>query len=115
MAKITLEIPDELAEQLAQVGDRLAELIALSLQQPALPAYAYRYVLDFLVANPSREELAAFGPTPQMQQRLATLLARAKAAELTPAEVHELDDYEHIEHLIILLKAGTLRFFDTKP
>ncbi|MBC8123845.1 MAG: hypothetical protein H7Y22_18660 [Gemmatimonadaceae bacterium] len=112
MVKITLDVPDELAEQLVQVGDRLVELVTLSLQQPALPAHTYRYVLDFLATNPSPEELAAFKPTSQMQQRLGTLLARSKAGELTPAEARELDDYEHIEHLIVLLKAGALRFFD---
>ena len=36
MAKITLEVPDELLEQLTQLGERLPELLALSLQQPLL-------------------------------------------------------------------------------
>jgi hypothetical protein len=31
--KITLEVPEELSQQLATVGDRLPELLALSLQQ----------------------------------------------------------------------------------
>ncbi len=45
MARITIEVPEELSDQLAQVGDRLPELLALSLQQPALSAHIYRYIL----------------------------------------------------------------------
>lgn len=46
MPKITLEVPEELSQQLASVGDRLPELLALSLQQPPLPAHIYRYILN---------------------------------------------------------------------
>lgn len=70
MARITLEVPSELSDQLAQVGDRLPELLALSLQQPALLAHIYRYILNFLASNPTPEQIAAFSPTPEMQERL---------------------------------------------
>jgi len=70
--KITIEIPEEFSQQLAQVGDRLPELLALSLQQPPLPAHIYRYILNFLASNPTPEEIAAFNPTLEMQQRLRT-------------------------------------------
>ncbi len=39
--------PMRLADQLALVRDRLPELLALSLQQPALPAHIYQYVPQF--------------------------------------------------------------------
>ena len=42
MRTITLLVPDELADQLAAVQDRLPESLALSLRQPALPAQLYR-------------------------------------------------------------------------
>jgi hypothetical protein len=45
MAQITLNVPDDLSNQLLQLGDRLPELLALSLQQPALPAQLYRQIL----------------------------------------------------------------------
>jgi hypothetical protein len=54
MPKITLEVPEELAAQLATVGDRLPELLRLSLQQPALPAHIYRYI-----ASPTTPEFAS--------------------------------------------------------
>lgn len=43
-----------------------------------------------------------------MQQRLQTLLGRNKAGELTPIEQGELNEYERIEHLMVMLKAGSL-------
>lgn len=109
MPKITLEVPEELSQQLAQVGDRLPELLALSLQQPPLPAHIYRYIVNFIATNPTPEQIAAFSPTPEMQQRLAILVERSKAGEFTEQERMELDEYERIEHLVIMLKAGNLR------
>ncbi len=108
MAKITLEVSDELRDQLAQIGDRLPELLALSLQQPPLPARIYQYILAFVASQPTPEEILAFRPTTEMQTRLQTLLVRSKAGELTPCEQQELDEYERIEHLIVILKAGSL-------
>ena len=106
MPRITLEVSEELSQQLAQVGDRLPELLALSLQQPAVPAQVYRYILDFLASNPTHEQIAEFKPTPEMQQRLRILLTRSNAGELTPTELKELDEYERIEHLVVMIKAG---------
>ncbi|MBW4671787.1 MAG: hypothetical protein KME60_31280 [Cyanomargarita calcarea GSE-NOS-MK-12-04C] len=110
MPRITLEVSEELSEQLAQLGDRLPELLALTLQQPALPAHIYRYVLDFLASNPTPQKIADFKPTSEMQERLRTLLTRSKAGELTPSELKELDEYERIEHLVVMIKAGNLSY-----
>lgn len=43
-----------------------------------------------------------------MTDRLQTLLARCKTGELTQLEQQELDEYERIEHLMIMLKTGHL-------
>lgn len=104
------KISEELSQQLAQVGDRLPELLALSLQQPAVPAQVYRYIWDFLASNPTAEQIAEFKPTPEMQERLRTLLTRSNAGELTPTELKELDEYERIEHLVVMIKAGNLSY-----
>lgn len=109
MATVTIEIPDELSELIAQAGDRLPELLAQSLKEPTLPTHVYRYVLDFLASRPTHEQVAAFGPTPEMAARLRTLLAREAEGELTPAEKAELDEYERLEHLMVMIKSGSLR------
>lgn len=115
MAKITIEVSDELSEKLAQVGDRLPELLALSLQQPPLPTYIYHYILDFLASKPTPEEMVAFRTTPEMVERLQPLVGRNKSGEITPAEQQEINEYERIEHLIIMLKAGSLPYLTSTP
>lgn len=109
MTTITIEVPDELSELIAQAGERLPELLAQSLRQPVLPAHVYRYVLDFLAGAPSAEEIAAFGPAPGMAERLRALIEREQAGDLTPAEKAELDEYERLEHLMVMIKAGARR------
>jgi len=108
MAQITIDVPDELSDRLTEMGDRLPELLALSLQQPPLPARVYRYVLDFLASNPTPEEIVNFRPTSEMQERLSALLLRSQNEQLTESERQELDEYERIEHLIIMLKTDSL-------
>lgn len=111
MATITLEISDDLLEQLSPFREQLPELLRQCLHQglqPAFPAQVYRYILDFLTSQPTPEQIAAFRPTPEMQSRLQTLLARSNSGELNALEQQELDEYERIEHLIIMLKAGNL-------
>ncbi len=114
MVRITIELPEELSEQLAQVGERLPELLALSLQQPALPAHIYSYILNFLVSNPTSEQIVAFEPTLQMKQRLCTLISRERSGEITETERKEIEEYERIEHLVIMLKAGSLPYITSK-
>ena len=114
MATITLDVSDEIAAQLHAARDRLPELVALSLQQPAVPAHIYRFIVDFLASNPSPEDLAAFGPTPEMQERLQTLLHRSRSDNLTAVEQAELDEYERIEHLMVLIKSRNLSALATQ-
>ncbi len=109
MATVTIEFPDELSELVEKAGDRLPELLAGSLREPTLPAHVYRYVLDFLASRPTPEQVASFGPTPEMVGRLRTLLGRESEGEITPAEKTELDEYERLEHLMVMIKSGNLR------
>jgi hypothetical protein len=110
MSTITIEVPDELSDLIAEAGDRLPELLAQSLQQPALPVHVYRYVLDFLASNPSAEEIASFAPTREMIERQRTLVAREADNTITQAEKAELDEYERLEHLMVTIKSGNLRY-----
>ncbi|MDY6805203.1 MAG: hypothetical protein SXA11_15545 [Cyanobacteriota bacterium] len=102
MARITLDIPDELWEKL----EAMSELLALSLEQPPLPARIYQYILDFILSKPTPEEIIAFRPTSEMEERLRMLLERSKGGKITAAESKELDEYERIQHIMIMLKTG---------
>jgi hypothetical protein len=108
MPTITVEIPDELAEQVEMEGDRLPELVANSLRQPPLSAEAYRHVLKFIASSPTPKQIIDFRPPPEMVERWRELVQRNRQNLLTPAEKKELDDYEMIEHIVVMLKAGAL-------
>jgi hypothetical protein len=110
MPQITLEISEELSAQLSEVWiERLPKLLERSLQQPNVSAQVYRHILNFLASNPTPDEIAAFRPTAEMQERLRVLLDRSKSGSLTPEESQELDEYDRIEHFVIMLKAGNFR------
>jgi predicted transcriptional regulator len=89
MATLTIEIPDELSQQLSLIRDQIPELLALSLHQPAIPAALYRNLVAFLAQGLTAAEMMAFRPTAEMQARLSQLLDRHAAGTLTPAERSE--------------------------
>jgi hypothetical protein len=110
MATITIDVPDELSEQLQQLGDRLPQLLQQCVQQPPIPAKVYRYVLNFLASQPTPEDIANFRPTDEMQARLRELVAKSKNGNLSTAEAEELGEYERIEHLMVMIKLGNLPY-----
>lgn len=85
------------------------------LESPSLIGRGVCQILNFLTSNPTPQQIATFSPTSEMQLRLRTLLERSKAEELTEQERLELDQYERIEHLVIMLKAGNLPYLNTTP
>jgi hypothetical protein len=110
MAQITIEVSEELAQKLAPMRDRLSEVLARGLDEPALPLNeVYRYVLEFLASNPSPEALLSFRMTSAMQERVSDLLEKNRSGQLTPAESTELDEYVRIDNLVSLLKTRTFR------
>lgn len=76
MAVLTIEIPDDLMEQLAPLKEQLPDLLRRCLHPLALPAQVYRYVLDFFTSQPTSEQIAAFRPTDEMQSRLRYLIEK---------------------------------------
>jgi hypothetical protein len=74
------------------------------------PARIYRYILDFLASGPTAEQIAAFAPTPGMIERRMALVEREKRGGITQAERTELDEYDRIEHLMVMIKTDNLPF-----
>jgi hypothetical protein len=121
MVELTIRVPDELAQQLEPFQDRLPALLtrlvevltprvavgdALALvSSPTDAPLAYAEVLDFLLNRPTPQDIVAFKVSPAAQERLGELLAKNRLGELSETEVAELDLYEQLEHLMILLKA----------
>ena len=119
MAELTIQLPEELAQRLEPLKSRIPELLwqvlEISNQSTAKLQNAaanrvdispvYNELLDFLIKRPTPEEITSFKVSQQAQSRLRTLLDKNREATLTESEVSELDLYEQLEHLMILIKA----------
>jgi hypothetical protein len=114
MTTITVNVPDEIAARLQEMERDLPALLSLALalhddrhktEMPANWHPAFGEVLDFLATGPTPAELVAYKVSPQTQLRLETLLAKNQEDGLTAVETAELDTYQQINHLFILLKA----------
>jgi hypothetical protein len=115
MTTITLQVPDELATRLEPVRDRLPRLLSAALEMypelsaavpSALPTHpVFNEAIDFLASGPTASQIIAYKVSPAAQARLEELLDKNREEGLTPAESAELDTYEQISHVFILLKA----------
>ena len=119
MAELTLDVPDELMQRLQPLQDRLPALLTLLVEAissqaegtllseghgtETLPAYAE--VLDFLLTRPTPHDILTFKVSGTAQARLRLLLDKNREETLSATEKAELDIYEQLEHLMILLKA----------
>lgn len=116
MTTITLEVSDELAAQLVLRRDQLPHLLSMALELfPAetplvLPTSevvypAFKEMIDFLISRPTPAQIVAFKVSPFAQTRLEELLDKNREEGLTDDEAAELDLYQQINHLLLLLKA----------
>jgi hypothetical protein len=62
-------------------------------------------VVEFLARQIPARALAEFSPSDTTRRRVWELVQKEKNAGLTPEERAELDDYERLEHLLILTRA----------
>ncbi|GAB4194653.1 MAG: hypothetical protein Fur006_40560 [Coleofasciculaceae cyanobacterium] len=128
MAELTIQVPDELAQRLEPFRNRLPELLSRAVEtilsstskDSLLPSVAnptdapspYAEVLDFLFTRPTPQEIAAFKVSAQAQERIRTLLDKNREGTLAEIEIAELDLYEQLEHMMILLKAKAHALID---
>jgi hypothetical protein len=62
-------------------------------------------VVELLTSGPTREQLLDYHPSEQVQQRARELLLKLNSGETTPDEERELDQFQHVESLMRLVKA----------
>lgn len=62
-------------------------------------------IANFLASCPSREQLMSYHPSDPIQERARQLLERSKSGRITADEQWELDQFEHAEMLMQLIKA----------
>ena len=109
MAPITLDIPEDLAQRLHPMADRLLHILELGLRelnaanQPGFTGAAE--VLEFLAGLPTPEEILELHPSDALKERVSALLDKNRTEGLTAEEEQEWERYEYIEHLVRIAKA----------
>ena len=114
MATITLEVPDSLALQLTPLRDRLPDILQQTVGAWTLNSSpskliktfpVYEQMMDFLASGPTPEQIIAHKASRQLQARLEALLDKNREEGLTEPELEEMDAYELVNDVMILLKA----------
>lgn len=106
MTRMTLEMPDELAERIRPLGEGLPALLELSLVGfRTLAAATAAEVIEFLATEPSPAELLEHHASERAQKRLRRLLVLNEAGRLGEGEPRELDELQKVEHIVVMLKA----------
>ncbi len=106
MIQMTMQVPDDLARRIEPIGSWLPTIIELSLTGFKTVAVAVSTeVIQFLLNNPSPQEVINYHISEKAQARLQRLLVLNKSGILSEDEQLELDELERLEHIIVLLKA----------
>ncbi len=111
MSLFTVELPDDLAQQVRVRETDLPRIIELGLrelnasEQTGLAGAAE--LLEFLAALPSPEDIISLRPSPLLQERISYLLEKNRNEALTAAEEREWEQYQYLEHLVRMAKART--------
>jgi hypothetical protein len=119
MVQITIEVSDELAQRLEPFQGQLSQLFTrlisdtlpgmtaseLGLTAVAVePPVTYQEVLDFLVSQPTSDQILGYKVSESAQMRLQTLLEKNREAALSVSETSELNLYEQLDSLMTMLK-----------
>jgi len=56
--------------------------------------------------SPSPEELLNLRPSPSLSARVAELIRKSRAGEMTSLDEEEWERYEYLEHLVRMAKAA---------
>ena len=96
MSSITLSLPDDLASQIC------GELNAGG--QSGFDGAAD--VLELPAALPTPEEILNLRPSPRLSARVAEMIEKSRAGEMTCLDEQDWERYEYLEHLVRMAKAA---------
>jgi hypothetical protein len=71
-------------------------------------SFAYDELVNYLIEKASPQEILAFTPSLDAQERAIELLERSNAGLLTPDEMAELEQMRQVDRLVSMLKARAL-------
>jgi len=111
MASITLSLPDDLASQIqAQQQQQLPRILELGLRELNAGGQSgfdgAADVLELLAALPSPEEILNLRPSARLSARVAEIVEKSRAGEMTPLDEEDWERYEYLEHLVRMAKAA---------
>ncbi len=70
---------------------------------------AHEEIIDFIAAGTTPEAVVAFQPSPESLKRVKRLIELRQEGALSAEEETELEDYLHLEHIMIMAKARARR------
>jgi Na+-transporting NADH:ubiquinone oxidoreductase subunit NqrF len=110
MASLTVSLPDDLASQIRAQEKELPRILALGLRELNAGAQSgfdgAADVLEFLAALPAPEEILQLRPSPRLAVRVAELVEKSRAFEMSPDDEEDWEKYEYLEHLVRMAKAA---------
>jgi hypothetical protein len=110
MASITLSLPDDLALQIQAQQQQLPRILELGLRElNAVSQSGFdgaADVLELLAALPSPEEILRLRPSARLSARVAEMIEKSRAGEMTPLDQEDWERYEYLEHLVRMAKAA---------
>lgn len=110
MSAVTLSLPDDLADRVRALADRLPralEIALRTLERPdSLEFDTLGEVTEFLARLPTPEQTLALRPSPALQARISELLQRNRTTGLSEDEEREWQAYEYAEHVVRMAKAN---------
>jgi hypothetical protein len=110
MAPITLSLPDDLASQLLAREQELPRILELGLRELNAGGQSgfdgAADVLELLAALPAPEEVLNLRPSARLSARVAELIEKSRAGEMTPLDQQDWEKYEYLEHLVRMAKAA---------
>ena len=65
----------------------------------------YTEIIDFIAGGTTPQEVVDFRPSLEAQQRVAALMERERADDLSREEKAELDHFVELEHILRMAKA----------
>lgn len=70
----------------------------------AYPPAMFSEILDFLVTSPTPDDILAFRPSSELEERLSYLMAKNKLDTLSDEEQQELESFLQVNHFVNMLK-----------
>ena len=111
MVQVMMQLPDQLAEQILPVRRWLPMVLELGLARLKTPAaQTSAEIIDFLLGNPTPDEVMEYHASDRSQERLPRLFTLNSAGLLGEAEQAELNELERLEYIILMLKASVLKY-----